>query len=185
MRIRKFTVLVAMYFLTGILQAQTYTPSASNLQARTEFQDDKFGMFIHWGPSSILGAGEWVMHNRNIQVHEYKRLQQFFNPQQFKAAEWVATVKAAGMKYITFISRHHDGFSNWDTQQSDWNIPIPPIKKISLNNWPMNAISRASNFTFIIRCSIGTAAITNTKQVVLVRAPGARKKAIGKAISVL
>jgi alpha-L-fucosidase len=129
MRIKIQTVIIALLCITGMLQAQTYTPSASNLAARTAFQDDKFGMFIHWGPSSLLGAGEWVMNIRNIHVPEYQRLQQFFNPQQFNAAEWVATVKAAGMKYITFISRHHDGFSNWDTQQSDWKITNTPYEK--------------------------------------------------------
>lgn len=109
--------------------AQSYQPAPSNLAARTEFQDGKFGMFIHWGASSVLGAGEWVMNNRNIQVNEYKRLQQFFNPQQFNAATWVATAKAAGMNYITLITRHHDGFSNWDTKQSDWNIINTPYGK--------------------------------------------------------
>ncbi len=126
----KITVLLAILCLYGQLAtSQSYTPSAANLQARSAFQDDKFGMFIHWGASSVLGAGEWVMNNRNIQVNDYIRLQQIFNPQQFDAAAWVATAKAAGMHYITFITRHHDGFSNWDTKQSDWNIMNTPYGK--------------------------------------------------------
>jgi alpha-L-fucosidase len=55
------------------LQAQstnTYTPSAENEAARKAFQDMKFGMFVHWGASSVLGAGEWVMHQRNIRVND-------------------------------------------------------------------------------------------------------------------
>lgn len=117
-------------FANVIVQAQlTYIPSDENLAARQEFQDMKFGMFIHWGASSVLGAGEWVMHNRNIRVNEYQRLLQFFNPQNFDARKWVTTAKAAGMKYITFITRHHDGFSNWDTQQSDWKITNTPFGK--------------------------------------------------------
>lgn len=100
----------------------TYTPAPENLEARKEFQDMKFGMFIHWGASSVLGAGEWVMNNRNIKVPEYTRLINIFNPQNFDAKKWVSIAKAAGMKYITFITRHHDGFSNWDTKQSDWKI---------------------------------------------------------------
>lgn len=121
--------LIAPLCFFTLVQAQSYTPSASNLKARTGFQDDKFGMFIHWGASSMLGAGEWVMNNRNIHVGEYQRLQQLFNPQQFNAATWVATAKAAGMHYITFITRHHDGFSNWDTKQSDWKITNTPYGK--------------------------------------------------------
>lgn len=110
-------------------QAQQYSPAADNLAARKEFQDMKFGMFIHWGASSVLGAGEWVMNNRNIKVKDYTRLQQIFNPQDFNAAEWVTTAKNAGMKYIVFITRHHDGFSNWDTKQSEWKITNTPYQK--------------------------------------------------------
>lgn len=103
-------------------QAQSYTPAPSNIEARRQFQDMKYGMFIHWGLSSTLGDGEWVMNNRNIKVDDYKRLLNVFNPVDFDAAKWVGAAKAAGMKYIVFITRHHDGFSNWDTKQSDWKI---------------------------------------------------------------
>ncbi len=122
----------AMLSIASSAFAQTYTPSATNLAAREEFQNDKFGMFIHWGASSVLGSGEWVMNNRNIHVKEYQRLINIFNPQNFDAAKWVATAKAAGMKYITFITRHHDGFSNWDTKQSDWKITKTPYAKDAL-----------------------------------------------------
>jgi alpha-L-fucosidase len=115
-----------------VLQAQTYTPSAENLVARKEFQDMKLGMFIHWGASSVLGDGEWVMNNRKIGVKEYGRLVHIFNPQNFDAKKWVATAKAGGMKYITFITRHHDSFSNWDTKQSDWKITNTPYGKDAL-----------------------------------------------------
>jgi alpha-L-fucosidase len=109
--------------------AQAYTPSKENLDMRRNFQDMKFGLFIHWGASSVLGAGEWVMNNRNIKVGDYRRLKDFFNPAQFDAAAWVSMAKAAGMKYITFITRHHDGFSNWDTKASDWKITQTPYGK--------------------------------------------------------
>ena len=109
--------------------AQAYTPSKENLDMRRNFQDMKFGLFIHWGASSVLGAGEWVMNNRNIKVEDYRRLKDFFNPAQFDATAWVSMAKAAGMKYITFITRHHDGFSNWDTKASDWKITQTPYGK--------------------------------------------------------
>jgi alpha-L-fucosidase len=69
------------------------------------------------------------MHNKSILTHDYKKLQQIFNPQLFDAKQWVAIAKAAGMKYITFTSRHHDSFSNWNTKQSDWNIMNTPYGK--------------------------------------------------------
>lgn len=113
-------------------QAQTYQPTKGNLAARTAFQDRKFGMFIHWGASSVLGDGEWVMENKGIRRDDYKKLQQLFNPIHFDAAKWVATAKGAGMKYIVFITRHHDGFSNWDTKYSNWKITNTPYKKDAL-----------------------------------------------------
>ncbi len=129
----KKILLFLVVCLIGIaIKAQTYTPSAANLAARKEFQDMKLGMFIHWGASSLLGQGEWIMNNRNIQVNEYGRLINIFNPQNFDAKKWVAIAKAGGMKYITFITRHHDGFSNWDTKQSDWKITNTPYQKDAL-----------------------------------------------------
>lgn len=111
------------------LAQDNYTPTPEVLQSRKDFQDMKYGMFIHWGASSVLGDGEWVMNTRKIRVNEYKRLIDFFNPQKFDAKKWVALAKASGMKYITFVSRHHDSFSNWDTKQSDWKITKTPYSK--------------------------------------------------------
>ena len=110
-------------------QPATYAPAPENLAARTTFQQDKYGMFIHWGLSSMLGDGEWVMNNRKIKKEDYQRLLPAFYPAEFDAAKWVATAKNAGMKYIVFITRHHDGFSNWDTKQSDWKITNTPYGK--------------------------------------------------------
>lgn len=93
------------------------------------FEEARFGMFVHFGPYSVLANGEWIMNNRPIKTNDYKRLQDFFNPQEFNAKEWVRIAKDAGMKYITFTSRHHDSFSNWDTKQSNWNIMNTPYGK--------------------------------------------------------
>lgn len=100
----------------------TYQPSPENLKARKEFQDAKFGMFIHWGVYSLLGNGEWIFHERKLTLPEYERLPRFFDPEKFDAKTWVALAKSAGMKYITITSRHHDGFAMFDSKISDWNI---------------------------------------------------------------
>ena len=115
-------ILSILCFLALNLQAQTYTPTKANVAARTTFQDNKFGMFIHWGDFSVLGDGEWVMETKGINKVDYKKVIRLFNPVDFDAAKWVSTAKNAGMKYIVLITRHHDGFSNWDTKQSDWKI---------------------------------------------------------------
>ncbi|MCC7523794.1 MAG: alpha-L-fucosidase [Chitinophagaceae bacterium] len=121
--------IIFLFIYVCTTQSQPYEPSAANKQAREWFTDARFGMFIHWGPFSIPGSGEWVMNNRNITVKNYTRLEEFFNPIDFNAAEWVSIAKNAGMKYITLITRHHDGFSMWDTRYSDFNIMHTPYKK--------------------------------------------------------
>jgi alpha-L-fucosidase len=83
---------------------------------------DKFGMFIHWGLYSELARGEWVMNREKIPVAEYSELAETFNPVKFNADEWVAVAKNAGMKYITITSKHHDGFCMFDTAVDDYNI---------------------------------------------------------------
>jgi alpha-L-fucosidase len=118
-----------LYAQTSSPQASEYIPAKENIEARHQFQDNKYGMFIHWGLSSVLADGEWVMNNRNIKVEDYTRLLRVFNPVDFNAAKWVATAKNAGMKYIVFITRHHDGFSNWDTKYSEWKITNTPYGK--------------------------------------------------------
>ena len=123
---RLFVVTLVAILLAGLTvlsAAQAgYQPVPENVTARHEYQDAKFGMFIHWGVYSVLGDGEWVFHNRKLTVHEYERLPKFFDPEKFDAKAWVSLAKAAGMKYITITSRHHDGFAMFDSKVSDWNI---------------------------------------------------------------
>jgi len=101
---------------------EKYIPSKENLEARTWFQDAKFGMFIHWGVYSTLGDAEWVMQNQNIPIERYELLPNFFNPIDFDAKEIVSLAKEAGMKYITVTTKHHDGFAMYDSKMSDYNI---------------------------------------------------------------
>jgi alpha-L-fucosidase len=125
-------LLILIVLAPAMLHAQTYDPAPENIVARQRFQDNKFGLFVHWGASSVLGDGEWVMEVKGIPFTDYKKLGKVFNPQDFDAAKWVSMAKNAGMKYIVFITRHHDGFSNWDTKFSDWKITNTPYKKDAL-----------------------------------------------------
>ncbi len=119
---KKLITLLVLFYTVTISAQSTYTPSQKNLDSRNTFQDNKYGLFIHWGLSSVLGNGEWVMNNRKIKIEDYKHYLRVFNPVDFDAEKWVLAAKNAGMKYIVFITRHHDGFSNWDTKYSDWKI---------------------------------------------------------------
>lgn len=128
---RKQLVICLFIWIGLTAQAQhSYQPSPKNLKARQEFQDQKFGIFLHWGLYSMLAQGEWVMTNQNLDHKEYRKLASAFYPSRFNAAEWVAAIKASGAKYICFTSRHHEGFSMWDTQYSDYNIvKATPFKR--------------------------------------------------------
>jgi alpha-L-fucosidase len=102
-------IVLFSFLINTNVHAQTYTPAPENIAARSAFQDAKFGLFIHWGIFSVLVN--------------------FFNPLEFDAHQWVSMAKNAGMKYITLITRHHDGFSMWDTKYSSYNIMNTPYKK--------------------------------------------------------
>ncbi len=98
-----------------------YVPSPENLRNRQWFRDAHFGMFIHWGVSSVLGQEiGWALSGKD--VNEYRQNMYKFNPVKFDAEAVVKLAKDAGMKYITFTTRHHDSFSMFDTKYSDWGI---------------------------------------------------------------
>lgn len=124
MKNKKLVYLLITFLLAqGTVRAQqNYVPSDDNLKNREWFQDAKFGLFIHWGVYSLLGDAEWVMQNQKIPVSQYEMLPDFFNPIAFDPEEWVSMVKAAGMKYITITSKHHDGFAMFDSEISDYDI---------------------------------------------------------------
>jgi alpha-L-fucosidase len=115
-------LLISFNYLPAQSSSNTYEPSPENLKNRQWLQDAKFGLFVHWGIYSILGDGEWVMNNQGIPVKTYEKLASFFYPVYFNPAEWVSLAKKAGMKYIVITSRHHDGFSMFDTKASDYNM---------------------------------------------------------------
>jgi len=97
------------------------------------WQDMRFGLFVHWGPVSLKGTeigwsrggprrGRNDVRTGEIPVKEYDNLYKTFNPVHFDANEWVQIARDAGMKYLVFTSKHHDGFSMFDTHQTDYKI---------------------------------------------------------------
>jgi len=110
--------------------AQTYQPSPDNLKARQTFQDNKFGIFLHWGLYSMMAQGEWYMQVKNVDSHIYAKYAAGFYPSKFNAAEWISAIKNGGAKYICFTSRHHEGFSMFHTKWSPYNIvDATPFKR--------------------------------------------------------
>ena len=148
------THFITFLFLIGMslgissrLHAQSsYQPGEENLKAREEFQDNKFGIFLHWGLYAMLATGEWTMTNNNLNYKEYAKLAGGFYPSKFDADKWVAAIKASGAKYICLTSRHHDGFSMFDTQYSDFNIvKATPFKRDIIKELAAAAANRESN----------------------------------------
>ena len=99
------------------------------------FRDAKFGLFIHWGPSSISGEEiswgrmdriEGGQSHQKVPADVYDNLYKQFNPVKFDADQWMAMAKEAGCRYVVFITKHHDGFSMWPTDQVRWNDPDRP-----------------------------------------------------------
>ncbi len=100
--------------------ALPFAETAEQHEARMEWwREARFGMFIHFGLYAIPGRGEWVQWNEQIPVEEYAKLADQFKP-NFDPDSWAATAKAAGMKYMVLTSRHHDGFSLFDSKASDF-----------------------------------------------------------------
>jgi len=107
--------------------------SPESFDQRMEWwRDARFGMFIHWGiyavPAGIYngkeveGIGEWIVEKGQIPMEEYEKFAKQFDPVKFNADEWVQIIKDAGMKYLVITSKHHDGFSLWDSKISDYDI---------------------------------------------------------------
>ena len=86
------------------------------------FEEARFGLFVHWGVYSLLGEGEWVMNNEKIPIQEYEKLPARFNPRAFDAESRGGDGKAAGTKYITVTSKHHDGFCMFDAKLTRYDI---------------------------------------------------------------
>ncbi len=119
--------------LLGQVLAQPQGETPEQFAKRTRWwREAKFGMFIHWGIYAVPAdatdlqgrktIAEWYMSNKQMQVRDYEKFAQQFNPVQFNAREWVRMAKEAGMKYIVITSKHHDGFCMFDTKLTDYNI---------------------------------------------------------------
>lgn len=127
MRFLAFIAVIGMLFSTPV---SGFAEDTREIKRSKEwFQDARFGLFVHWGVYSLLSKGEWVMNNDKMTVEEYEPLADRFNPVNFDADEWVRLAKEAGMKYITITSKHHDGFSMYDTRLSDYKITNTPFQR--------------------------------------------------------
>ncbi|OVE79223.1 hypothetical protein BVY01_03055 [bacterium I07] len=110
------------------------------------WQAMRFGMFIHWGPVTLRGQEIGWSRGKQIPVAEYDSLYLEFNPVLFNADDWVQTARSAGMKYLIITSKHHDGFSLWDSDITDYDIASTPYGKDILKM--LSAECRTQNILF-------------------------------------
>jgi alpha-L-fucosidase len=124
-------------------QSSTYEwPSDPQVKAKLDkWQDLKFGMIIHWGLYAVPGiieswalcSEDWIERDSTITYEDFKKwywgLKKDFNPVNFDPDHWANAAKDAGMKYVVFTTKHHDGFCMFDTKETDFKISNGPFKK--------------------------------------------------------
>ena len=84
------------------------------------FNNARFGMFIHYGLTSLIGRHEWLIKIERMPFDEYRHFADRFKPKKFQPEKWAQLAKEAGMKYMVFTTRHHDGYSMFDSKVSDF-----------------------------------------------------------------
>lgn len=143
------SLILALFFITqlngqAIYEHERYVPETDPLvlEKLSQWQDLKFGLLMHWGPYSQWGIVEswslcpeeygWCERKKGSNPEnyfeykqEYEALQTSFNPEKFNPEKWAAAAKKAGMKYVVFTTKHHDGFCMFDTKYTDYKITDP------------------------------------------------------------
>jgi alpha-L-fucosidase len=109
--------------MTKILSKPEYERAiaATRDERMAWWREARFGMFVHFGLYALLGRNEWAMALENWSVEEYEKLADQFKPKPGAPREWAALAKKAGMKYMVLTTRHHEGFSLWDSKANPYN----------------------------------------------------------------
>jgi alpha-L-fucosidase len=84
------------------------------------FNEQRFGMFIHWGLYSLTSKGEWYRYNEDVPADKYHALAGEFKPCFFRPDEWARLARDAGMRYMVLTAKHHDGYCLFDSQYTDF-----------------------------------------------------------------
>ena len=141
-----FTVLFVSEFTTfaqvkdvedeaAIVYDKSESSRHSNQEAVEAWMDRRFGLFVHWGPSATTGNNHSharkseLNHGGNLPAEEYDKLYKSFNPIKFDAEEWADMAYNAGMRYIVFTTKHHDGFSVFSSDATDYDMDATPYGK--------------------------------------------------------
>ncbi len=124
-----FILLPEIYYAQSTGGGELNPDLKTNQKLLNEWQNMKFGMFIHWGPVTLRGTEIGWSRGTEVPIDEYDNLYKEFDPVLFNAKDWVSTIKNAGMKYLVIITKHHDGFCMWPSKYTDYDIASTPYKK--------------------------------------------------------
>jgi len=135
------TTVVCLFLGAGCSQMVTGSETTKQRDERMKWwREARFGILIQWGLYSIPAGiwkgeriesyGEWIMNKAPITVAEYEPLAKQFKPEHFSAERWVRIAKLTGAKYIVFSTKHHDGFSMFDSKLTDYDVvDATPFKR--------------------------------------------------------
>jgi hypothetical protein len=172
---------VPFLFRTGPMPFPKAPPEAVE-----RFRDAKFGLFIHWGPASITGKEiGWsrgaerprIGGKGDVPVEVYDNLYKAFNPTSFDARQWVALAQSAGMRYLVFTAKHHDGFCMFDSSIRSANGPRASARASSApardRSSPLRGVhARAAARAGTSTCSIGPRAPSSWRRPTMHRCVG-------------
>ncbi|GGI27499.1 alpha-L-fucosidase [Pedobacter mendelii] len=148
MKIRILFITLICFVTHSFAQQNDIMPQSTHYEAPTDplvkqkldnWQDKKFGMIIHWGLYAVPGiieswsicSEDWIERDTTISYDDYKKwywdFSKQFNPTKFNPEQWAKAGKSAGMKYLVFTTKHHDGFAMFDTKESDFSIAKGPF----------------------------------------------------------
>ncbi len=134
---KRLILLLAIQLMVNSVFSDNYDSKQDRLKW---WQDARFGMFIHWGPVSRIGK-EISWSRENYGKARYDSLYLGFNPVKFNPEQWVETAKTAGMKYMVFTAKHHDGFA-CGTIAVRRQLQVPLVSFCTIRQQPSTIIQR-------------------------------------------
>lgn len=129
LRLSLFLLGSAMLWAQGVLSSIP-GEREKQFEERTKWwREGKFGIFIHWGPVSLKGTEIGWSRGNQVPVEVYDGLYKQFNPVKFNPVQWAKLFKQAGARYVVIVSKHHDGFSMFDSALTDYDCMNTPAKR--------------------------------------------------------
>jgi len=130
------TLVILLFFQSTFSQNKIWNETEIEKNNRLEWwQNDRFGMFIHWGAYTMASRHEWVKKNERLTNENYQKYVDNFNPDLYDPTAWAKMAKKAGMKYAVITTKHHEGFTLFDSKFTDYKVTNTPYGKDAIKEW--------------------------------------------------